>query len=288
MNEIIKEEDINNMIYTIRGVQVILDSDLARIYQVETKRINEAVKNNPRKFSLKHCFILTNDEKNNLWSKFSTANISKMSRSNPRVFTEQGVYMISTILKSNVAVEVTLNIIDAFVAMKHFYIENKSTVANRILLLEDQVDKNTKNINTLLSKFDNNDIKKQYTFYKGSYYDTYSFFLRVLFKGVKEIIIIDNYAGRELLDIIKDVDKRIIIISKNINDTLKDKYEEQYHNVTFIYNNTIHDRYIILDRCRLFHSGMSFKDLGKSTFTITEFDNKEEIDDFINKLELNK
>ena len=290
MNELIKEDNIENMIYEIRGMQVMLDSDLARIYKCKngTKEVNQAVKNNIDKFPERFSWKLTDEEISILRSKILTTNISTMSRSNPRVFTEQGVYMLSTILKTNIATEVTLKIMDTFVKMRHMLINNQNVLPNRLLLLEDKVDSNTKRIDELFNKFSNNDINSQYTFYKGAFYDTYSLFLDILFKGVNEIIIIDNYAGHELLDMIKDVNKKIIIISKNINNKLKEKYEEQYHNVAFIYNDTIHDRYIILDRKRLFHSGMSFKDMGKSTFSITEFDNKEEIDAFIDKLELNE
>ena len=105
MNEIIEKENeiIENMIHEIRGVQVMLSSDVAKLYQVETKRVNEAVKNNPDKFPERFSFIITDLEKENLWSKFSTANISSMSRSNPRVFTEQGIYMLATIIKSKAA-----------------------------------------------------------------------------------------------------------------------------------------------------------------------------------------
>ena len=290
MNELIKEDNIENMIYEIRGMQVMLDSDLARIYKCKngTKEVNQAVKNNIDKFPERFSWKLTDEEISILRSKILTTNISTMSRSNPRVFTEQGVYMLSTILKTNIATEVTLKIMDTFVKMRHMLINNQNVLPNRLLLLEDKVDSNTKRIDELFNKFSNNDINSQYTFYKGAFYDTYSLFLDILFKGVNEIIIIDNYAGHELLDMIKDVNKKIIIISKNINNKLKEKYEEQYHNVAFIYNDTIHDRYIILDRKRLFHSEMSFKDMGKSTFSITEFDNKEEIDAFIDKLELNE
>lgn len=290
MNELIKEDNIENMIYEIRGIEVMLDSDLARIYKCKngTKEVNQAVKNNIDKFPERFSWKLTDEEISILRSKILTTNISTMSRSNPRVFTEQGVYMLSTILKTNIATEVTLKIMDTFVKMRHMLINNQNVLPNRLLLLEDKVDSNTKRIDELFNKFSNNDINSQYTFYKGAFYDTYSLFLDILFKGVNEIIIIDNYAGHELLDMIKDVNKKIIIISKNINNKLKEKYEEQYHNVAFIYNDTIHDRYIILDRKRLFHSGMSFKDMGKSTFSITEFDNKEEIDAFIDKLELNE
>ncbi len=286
MNELIKEDNIENMIYEIRGIEVMLDSDLARIYKCKngTKEVNQAVKNNIDKFPERFSWKLTDEEISILRSKILTTNISTMSRSNPRVFTEQGVYMLSTILKTNIATEVTLKIMDTFVKMRHMLINNQNVLPNRLLILEDKVDSNTKRIDELFNKFSNNDINNQYTFYKGAFYDTYSLFLDILFKSVDEIIIIDNYAGHKLLDMIKDVNKKIIIISKNIDNKLKEKYEEQYHNVTFIYNNTIHDRYIILDRKRLFHSGMSFKDMGKSTFSITEFDNKEEITIFVNNL----
>ena len=122
MEEIIKEETINieEIIYEIRGVQVMLDTDIAKLYQVETKRVNEAVKNNPDKFPERFSFVISNEEKENLWSKFSTANISNMSRSNPRVFTEQGLYMLATILKSSVATKVSIAIMDTFVKMRHF------------------------------------------------------------------------------------------------------------------------------------------------------------------------
>ena len=289
MNELIKNDNIENMIYEIRGMQVMLDSDLAKIYQVETKRINEAVKNNPLKFPERYSFILTDKESIFLVENFGQKKETRGGKyKNPRVFTKQGVYMLATILKSKTATAVTLNIMDTFVKMRHLLINNQNVLPNRLLLLEDKVDSNTKRIDELFNKFSNNDVKNQYTFYKGAFYDTYSLFLDILFKGVNEIIIIDNYAGLKLLDMIKDVKTNIIIISKNIDNKLKEKYKEQYHNVTFIYNNTIHDRYIILDRCRLFHSGMSFKDLGKSTFSITEFDNKDEIDEFVNRLELGK
>lgn len=133
MNEIMEKEMINvdDMIYEVRGVQVMLDSDLAELYQVETKRINEAVKNNPDKFPERFSFVLNNFEKKNLWSNFSTANISNMSRVNPRVFTEQGVYMLATreIAK-----------MDAFVKMRHYINYNYRVLPHRFLLLEENID----------------------------------------------------------------------------------------------------------------------------------------------------
>ena len=146
--------------------------DIAELYYVETKRINEAVKNNSEKFPERFSFVITNIEKENLWSKFSTANINKMSRVNPRVFTEQGIYMLAT------------------------------------------------------------------------------------------------YAGKELLDILRKINKKFIIVSKNINNVLKKKYLKQYNNVSFVENNSFHDSFLIIDRYLLYTCGASFKDLGKSCFTI--------------------
>ena len=118
MNNLAEELNVENMIYEIRGVQVMLDSDLAKLYQVETKRINEAVYRNKEKFSDDYCWMVNNDEKNYLWSQNATANINSKSRVNPTVFTEKGIYMLATILKSKVAVEVTKSLIDTFVS-KH-------------------------------------------------------------------------------------------------------------------------------------------------------------------------
>ena len=280
MNEIIEKEKISieDIIYKINGVEVMLDSDLAKLYQVETKRVNEAVYRNKEKFPERISWILRNNEVNNLWSQNATANISKKSRTTPRVFTEQGVYMLATILKSKVATEVSIAIMDTFVKMRHYINYNKSFLPNRFLLLEEKVDDNTKRINELFDKFDYRDIVKNYLFFEGDFYDAYSVLISILDKGKKEIIIIDNYAGKELLDILKKINKKIVIVSKNIDETLKKKYEDQYNNITFINNDSFHDRFIILDRNKLYSCGSSFKDLGKKCFAINKIDEPEYID----------
>ena len=262
----------------------MLDTDLAKLYQVETKRINEAVKNNPKKFPKRFSFVLEDNEKENLWSKFSTANISSMSRANPRVFTEQGVYMLATILKSNVSAEVSIAIMDTFVKMRHYINYNKEFLPNRILLLEEKVDNNTKRINELFDKFDYKDIIKNYIFFEGEFYESYSLILDIFDKSSKEIIIIDNYAGKELLNILKNIDRNIIIVSKNINKILKQKYEKEYNNVIFINNNSFHDRFIILDKKILYSCGSSFKDLGKKCFYIGKIDDKAYLDKILSIL----
>ncbi len=276
MNEVMEKEVVNieDMIYKIDGVEVMLDSDLAKLYHVETKRINEAVYRNKDKFPRRISWITSDSEVDNLWSQNATANINSMSRSNPRVFTEQGVYMLATILKSKVATEVSIRIMDTFVKMRHYINFNIDLLPNRVLLLEEKVDSNTKKIDELFDKFDPNDITKNCVFFDGEFYDAYSMLLDTFNRSLEEVIIIDNYAGKELLDIIKEVNRKFIVVSKNINKKLIEKYEKQYHNVTFISDDSFHDRFIILDRYVLFLCGSSFKDLGKKCFGISELKDK--------------
>ena len=266
------------MIYEVRGVQVMLDSDIAKLYHVETKRINEAVKNNPDKFPERFSWVLTKEETKKIRSKISTLEIKgqgKYSKYDPRVFTEQGLYMLATILKSKVATEVSIAIMDTFVKMRHYINYNKNFLPHKFMLLEKRVDENTQRINELFDKFDPKEIVKDYLFFEGDFYDSYSLLLDLFNTAKEEIIIIDNYAGKELLDILKKINKKIIIISKNIDDVLKKKYEQQYNNVSFINNSSFHDRFIILDRNILYSCGASFKDLGKKCFAINEFIDKE-------------
>ena len=282
MYELKEELNIENMIYEIRGKQVMLDSDLAKLYNVETKRINEAVKNNPYKFPERFSFRLNEIEMENLWSKFSTAKISNMSRSYPRVFTEQGIAMLSTILKSKVAVETSIRIMDAFVKMRKYISANlieQDNMKNMLIKHDNEI----KLLQELFSKLEKKE-KINHIFYEGQIYDAYSLLMDILSKAKNEIIIIDNYAGKELLDIIKDISVDIKIVSSNIDSTLKKKYESQYSNVTFINNNTFHDRFIRIDRKELYNSGASFKDLGKKCFSLNKIEDKEILSNIIKKI----
>ncbi len=291
MNEIIEKEnmEVENMIYEVRGVEVMLDSDLAKLYHVETKRINEAVKNNSQKFPERFSWQLSIEETINISrSKFSTLKTRQgfNVKYGARVFTEQGVYMLGTILKSKVAIDVSIRIMDAFVKMRHYINYNNILLPNKILLLEDKVDKNTKRIDELFDKFNPNDIVKDKLFFEGEFYDAYSTLLDILNKTKKELIIIDNYAGKELLDMLKNIDSKIIIISKNIDENLKKKYEKQYNNVTFINNEIFHDRFIIIDRKELYYSGSSFKDIGKKCFVIDRILDEFVLEDLLKSLDL--
>lgn len=286
MNEVIEKENIivEEMIYEVRGVQVMLDVDIAKLYQVETKRINEAVKNNPEKFPERYCFRISEDEYCSLKSKISTSKGG--SRKGHTVFTEQGIYMLATILKSKVATEVSLAIMDTFVKMRHYINFNKDALPYKFMLVEMQVDENTKRINELFDKFDPKEIIKNCIFFENDLYDAYSIFLDILNSACREIIIIDNYAGKELLDILREVNKKIIIISKNIDLKLKKKYESQYSNVTFICDDSFHDRFIIIDRVKLYTCGASFKDLGKKCFAIYSFNDTDYLIKILEKFNL--
>lgn len=194
--------------------------------------------------------------------------------------------MLATVLKSKVATEVSIAIMDAFVKIRHYINYNKNFLPHKFMLLEKKVEDNTKRINELFDKFDPKDIVKDYIFFEGDFYDSYSLLLDIFNASQEEIIIIDNYAGKELLDILKKIDRTVIIVSKNIDETLKKKYEVQYNNIAFINNNSFHDRFVILDRSKLYSCGASFKDLGKKCFAINEFIDKNYLNEILKILRL--
>ena len=282
MNEIVEKDviSIENMIYEIDGKEVMLDSDLAKLYNVETKRINEAVKNNPEKFPDRYLFRITDKEYNSLKSKISTSKGG--SRKGHTAFVEQGIYMLATILKSDVATEISIRIMDTFVKMRHYIKYNEQLLPRKYLLLEEKVDNNTKRIDELFDKFNPKVITKNSIFFQNDIYDAYSVLLEIFDIAKEEIIIIDNYMGKILLDKLRNINRKIVVISSNIDKTLTKKYIKQYNNVSFINNDSYHDRFIIIDRKRVFHCGASFKDLGKKCFAINEIENKIEKEKLIN------
>ena len=286
MYELKEELNIENMIYEIRGKQVMFNSDVARLYNVETKRINEVIKRNINRFPEEFCFQITIEvlEKLSSRSQFATLNKSNNYRGYnikylPYVLTEQGIMMLSGLLKSDIAVKVNVQIIDAFVKMRKYisnnlYQNEKILInhENRLLMLEESFDKL------------NEKEKINHIFYEGQIYDAYSLLIDILSKSKEEVIIIDNYAGKELLDIIKDIKQNIKIVSSNIDSTLKKKYESQYSNVTFMNNNTFHDRFVIIDRKELYNSGASFKDLGNKCFALNKIEDKKILNNIIRKI----
>ena len=288
-NVIVKDEvKIEDLIYEIRGVQVMLDSDLARLYQVETKRINEAVKNNLEKFPERFSYILTNDEEKNLRSKISTSSQTNKyggRRYNTRVFTEQGVAMLSTILKSKPAVEVSIRIMDAFVKMRHFI--KDSLIEQKYI--NDMVIEHDNSIKLLQQAFNKIEEKRKVNeiYFDGQIYDAYSKIQDIFKSATKKLVIIDAYADNTILDIIKRLDIEVIIITKKDNLLTKqdiEKYNKQYNNLKVIFNNSFHDRYFLIDDETIYHCGSSINRIGYKTFSINLVSDLEVCDSLLNKV----
>ena len=277
MNTIVKKNTkIENLIYEIRGKQVMLDSDLAKLYGCAngTKTINLAVKRHIKRFPERFMFQLTREEYYEIL-RFQSETLElkqgKYSKYSPYVFTEQGVAMLASVLKTDIAEEVSIRIMDAFVAMKK-YISNNLIEQKYInkLVLEDH-----ERIELLEETFNNMNVKNNHLFYKGQVYDAYSLLLDILNKSKSEIIIIDNYIDKNLLDILSKTNKKITIITNKYNNDDYDKYKKQYDNVKVIIDNSFHDRFIIIDKKELYHCGASFKDLGKRCFEISKINEHE-------------
>ena len=284
MYELKEELNIEDMIYEIRGKQVMLDSDLARLYECTngTKTINQAVKRHINKFPERYMFQLTKSEYDNLKSQFGTSSLNTYGgvRKMPYAFTEQGVAMLATILKTPVADIVSMKIIDAFVYMKRYLsFENKNSIIlnheERILKLEESFDKL------------NEKEKINHIFYEGQIYDAYSLLIDIFKEAKKEIIIIDNYADKSILDMITNLNVEVTIVTRKFN-LLKDidikKYNRQYHNLKVIYSDKFHDRFVILDKKVLYHSGASFKDLGNKCFAINKIEDNEYLKNILKKI----
>ena len=257
MNEIAEIKEIERKIYNIRGVEVMLDSDLAEQYQCAngTKSINLAVKRNIERFPSDFYFQLNEEEFNKICG-FNLKLQNNKIRSLPYVFTEQGVAMLATVIRTDVAAKVSIDIMRAFVRMRNYIKYNDQLLPRKYLLLEEKVDNNTKRVDELFDKFNPKVITKNSIFFQNDIYDAYSVLLEIFDIAKEEIIIIDNYIGKVLLDELRNINRKLIVVSSNIDETLKKKYLKQYNNIKFINNDSYHDRFIIC--------GDSFKDLGKN------------------------
>ncbi len=265
--------NIQSMIYLIRDKQVMLDRDLAILYGVETKRINEAVKNNPDKFFDDFYFELNDVEFDFLRSKISTTNFSKV-RTNPKVFTEQGVYMLATILKSKVASQVTVSLIRAFADMRKFissndfFIKQINTLEKRQVAYEIKSDENFNKIFKALESRDNT--QKQGVFFNGQIFDAHNFVSGLIRKAKKSILLIDNYVDDNTLTLFhKNQGVNVVIYTSTISKTLKldiEKYNKQYKKITIEISKNFHDRFLIIDEKEVYLIGASLKDLGKKVF----------------------
>mgnify|MGYP002617623639 CR=1 FL=1 len=286
MNKIVVSDNIKieNMIYEIRGKNVMLDSDLAMLFGYETKQLNRQVLRNINRFPENYCFQITDTEYISLRCQNGTLKNGRGEHRKylPYVFTEYGITMLAGILKSELAIKMSLRIVDIFITMKNYI--NTSLIEQKYF--NELTIKNTEDIKLLQESFDKLNTKESnnHIFYEGQIYDAYSLLIDILSKVKKEIIIIDNYAGKKLFDIIKNINVKVKIYTENIDNISKEKYEKQYNNLEIINTNIFHDRFIIIDNKVLYHSGASFKDLGKKCFAITKMEGDSILKELLNKI----
>ena len=292
MNDVIVKEreieKVENLIYEVRGTQVMLDSDLAKLYECVngTKTINQAVNRHLDRFPKDFYFQLTKEEYLNLKSQIGTSNSNEYGgvRKMPYVFTEQGVAMLASVLRTSVASSVSIDIMRAFVIMKRYISKNllEQTYINELVL------KDSKRIDLLeetLSKFKE---KSNHLFFEGQIYDAYSKISEIFKDAKKNLIIIDAYADITILDMIKKLSVNVIVITKQngllTNMDIK-KYNNQYHNLTIKYSDTFHDRYFIIDNDEIYHCGASINHAGARTFSINILEDKEVCEALKNKVD---
>ncbi|RLA83782.1 MAG: ORF6N domain-containing protein [Epsilonproteobacteria bacterium] len=277
MNELINidEANINNKIFTVRGLSIMLDRDLAELYGVETKHINQAVKNNQDKFQEDFFFQLTDDEFDILRSNHLTTNFSK-TRINPKVFTEEGIYMLATILKSKIASDITVSIIRTFAKIRKLILSNNSTL-ERFERVEQRLSLYDNNFDKIFKALDSNEHKPtQGIFYDGQVFDAYNFVSDLIRSAKNSIVLIDNYIDDSVLTLFsKNQDIDVTIYTKNITKQLKldiEKYNAQYPKIEIKKFDDSHDRFLILDDKEVYHIGASLKDLGKKWFAFSKLD----------------
>ena len=284
-NEILTPQiKIEDKILIIRGQQVMIDRDLAKFYRVETKVLNQAVKRNIERFPEDFMFVLTQSEKEELVTNCDRFNILKHSSTSPYAFTEQGVAMLASVLKSEVAVEANIQIMRAFVAVRRSLQSNYKLFAEIDSIKKHQLEhdihliESDKRIDELFDKMDRYKIEyRQGIFFKGQIFDAYAKFESFIAEAEKEIVLIDNYVDLSVLERLtkkqKDVKVTIYTHPKTEISALDiQKFNEQYPSVTLKYTENIHDRFLIIDSKILYHIGASLKDLGKKCFAFEVLD----------------
>lgn len=293
--------DIKNLIYVVRNQQVMIDSDLAMLYQVETKRLNEAVKRNIARFPSEFRFQLTEKELESLRSQFATSNNSELEdgkkggrRYLPYVFTEQGIAMLSAVLRSDAAIQVSISIMKSFVEMRRFIANNSllferiSTVELRQLEYQKQTDEKLEQIFEYISEHEES---SQKVFFDGQIYDAFSLIVNLVQKADKDITLIDGYVDVGTLNLLskKKSDVAVTIYTQKQTKLTKadvKNFNAQYPTLKIKYTKVFHDRFLILDRTTAYHVGASLKDAGKKCFGINLIQDAGIIKDILQRLEL--
>ena len=290
--------DIKNMIYIVRNRQVMIDSELAMLYQVETKRLNEAVKRNIARFPEEFRFQLTTEETESLRSQIATLNENdgrgKHRKYLPYVFTEQGIAMLSAVLRSDVAIQVSISIMKSFVEMRHFISNNSllfehiSNIELKQLEYQKQTDEKLEQIFEYISEHEES---TQKIFFDGQIYDAFSLIASLIGKADKEITLIDGYVDVGTLNLLSKKKKNVSVTVYTFKQTKLTKtdvenFNAQYPKLEIKYTKIFHDRFLILDQGTAYHIGASLKDAGKKCFGINLIQDKGIVQDILQRLEL--
>lgn len=281
MNEfMLKDEKIENLIYEIRGVQVMLDSDVASLYECKnkTKQINLAVKRHKDRFPERFVFQLNYEECKNI-SRFQTETLNKHGyniKYLPYVFTEQGIAMLSGLLKNDIAIQVSINIMNAFVEMRKFLAVN-GQLFERLTNVEYKLLEHDKKFDKVFDQLQNEENIKQKIFFEGQIYDAYSLIIYIFKKANKKILIIDNYIDDSVLKMLTKKNKNIEVViltsdKSNIQKIDIQKFNKEYPILKVAKTNKFHDRFIVIDNKEMYHLGASIKDLGKKCFGINRIE----------------
>ena len=272
----ISEITIQEQILLLRGKQTLLDRDLAKIYQVDTKVLNQAVKRNINRFPEEFRFQLTKEEFENWKSQFVTSNMDKMGlRKIPYAFTEQGVAMLSSVLRSDIAIQVSIQIMKAFVSMRHSFLTNQE-IHSRISSIEFKQQFTDEKVNQLFKALEKNELPKSFgIFYDGEIFDAYKFALQLIKSAKHSIILIDNYVDESTLTMLANRNEMVkaTVFTSQLNDKLQltlEKHHEQFPPIELKQLKKSHDRFLIIDEEELYHLGASLKDLGKKWFAFSK------------------
>ena len=282
----ISSSEIKELIYNIRGKQVMLDSDVARLYHYETKRINETVKRNSERFPVEFCFQLTSKEYETLKSQIATSNVRGGKQKLPYVFTEKGIIMLSGLLKNEIAIEVSIKIVEAFVEMKKF-ISSNGQLFERLTSVEYKLLEHDKKFDQVFEQLQHEENIKQKIFFEGQIYDAYSLIIDIIKKANKKILIIDNYIDESVLKMLtkknKEVEVAILTSDKSKIEKIDiQKFNKEYPILKVAKTNKFHDRFIVIDNKEMYHLGASIKDLGRKCFGINKIEDLDIVERFIN------
>lgn len=284
------ETDIRDLIYTVRGVQVMLDSDLAKLYGVETKRLNEAVTRNIERFPERFCFRLSSGEVDDLRSQTATLHpeLGKQDswwRYMPRVFTEQGVSMLSAVLRSKTAIDVSIRVMDAFVEMRHFIASNAAmfeqirAVELRQLEYQRTTDERFERV---FDYMEAHEAPRQKVFFDGQVYDAFELLVGLVRRARESIVLVDGYADAGTLNILaKKADGVAATIWTHPRARLTKRdveaFNAQYPRLEVRRTSAFHDRFLILDGAEGYLVGASLKDAGKKAFAVARLEDGESV-----------